>query len=493
MSHSPAAKWLVLLLALGAILAGPDAYGHAQFTGSNPAADSTLEYSPDEIVLNFSRAVTPVTTTLVGLGGDGVESVGETVGNGERVVLPITAPLKAGTYVVSFRVLSGDAHPISGGFRFAIAPPQSAPGGESAAEPLPAPMPTAVADTKPEPVEASTSTTELAQQSVRMVFIAMLLLAVGLVLFRLTIALPETLDTWVISLTRRTAIAGLLLAVVYFAIATLAVTGVDEFRPRHLYVILQTSIGMSLLLATMGFLFLTMSGGAERIMGGIGAAALILSRVITGHPASQEPMLILVPSMAIHVAAAGFWFASLWVLLRLLRKGPLADAPEILAAFASAALWSVGALFVVGGAMAAIHLKSFDALLHTPYGETLLWKLGGVGGLLFLAAINKLVLTPDLLRLFEPGRLKTAIRLEALLMIAVIAVSTLLAATATASRADEPSTASVQKSISVLSDTGSHSLEVQFSSQPYDEKQPLAVTLFYSAGDPYNPSEASVE
>ena len=492
MSLFPAVKWSLPLLALGMVLAAPPAFGHAQFRDSSPASDSTLENSPHEIVLNFSQAVTPVTVTLVGPDGNGIESVNEAVGNGGRVVLPVTAPLKAGTYVVSFRVLSGDAHPISGGFRFAIAPPQSAPGGESAAEPLQAPMPTSVADTKPDPVEAGTSTTELAQQSVRMVFIATLLLAAGLVLFRLTIVLPDALETWVATLTRRTAIAGLLLAVGYIAIATLAVTGVDAFRPRHLYVILQTSIGMSLLLATVGFLFLTMSSGAERIMAGIGAAALILSRVVTGHPASQEPMLILVPSMAIHVAAVAFWFASLWVLQRLLHKGPLADAPEILVAFARTALWSVAALFVVGGIMAAIHLKSIDALLHTAYGETLLWKLGGVAGLLFFAAINKLVLTPDLLRRFEPGRMKTSIRLEALLMIAVIAVSTLLAATAPASRADEPSAASAQTGISVVSDTGNYTLQVEFSSRPYDEKQPLSLELFDSTGAAYKPLEVSV-
>lgn len=492
MSPFPAPKWMLPLLVLGPTLAAPPAFGHAQFRDSSPASDSTLENSPHEIVLNFSQAVTPVTVTLVGPDGSDVESVDEAVANGGRVVLPVTAPLQAGTYVVSFRVLAGDAHPISGGFRFTMAASEEAPAVESAAEPLPVPVLPADSYTEPESIEASNSPIEFAQKTIRMVFIGALLLAVGLVLFRLTIALPDSLETWVATLTRRIAFAGLMLAVVYFAIATLAVTGLDAFLPRHLYVILQTSIGMSLLFATVGFLFLTMSGETERIMAGIGAAALILSRVVTGHPAIQEPMLILVPSMAIHVAAAAFWFASLWVLLRLLRKGPLADAPEILAAFARTALWSVAALLLAGGIMAAIHLKSIDALLHTAYGETLLWKLGGVAGLLLFAGINKLVLTPDLLRRFDPDRMKTLIRLEALLMIAVIAVSTVLAATAPASRADEPSTALAQTGISVLSDTGNYTLQVEFSSRPYDEEQPLSLELFDSTGAAYTPLEVSI-
>ena len=492
MSPFPVLKWLLPLLVLGATLAAPPALGHAQFRDSSPASDSTLENSPHEIVLNFTQAVTPVTVTLVGPDGNGVGSVDDPVGNGGRVVLPVTATLGAGTYVVSFRVLSGDAHAISGGFRFTMAPPEAAPEGESAAEPLAAPLLAADLPTVPESIEADNSPIELAEKTIRIVFIATLLLAVGLVLFRLTITLTGSLDVWAVSLMRRTAGVGLLLAVGYFIVATLAVTGVEAFRPSHLIIVLQTSIGMSLLLAALGFMFLTMSGGAERIMAGIGASALILSRVVTGHPASQDPMLILVPSMAIHVAAAAFWFASLWVLLRLLRKGPLADAPEILAAFARIALWSVAALFVVGGTMAAIHLKSIDALLHTAYGETLLWKLGGVAGLLLFAAINKLVLTPDLLRRFEPGRMKISIRLEALLMIAVITVSTLLAATAPASRADEPSIASAPTGISVVSDTGNYTLQVEFSSRPYDEKQPLSLELFDSSGAAYKPLEVSI-
>ena len=77
-------------------------------------------------------------------------------------------------------------------------------------------------------------------------------------------------------------------------------------------------------------------------------------------------------------------------------------------------------------------------------------------------------------------------------MIAVIAVSTLLAATAPASRADEPSAASAQTGISVVSDTGNYTLQVEFSSRPYDEKQPLSLELFDSTGAAYKPLEVSV-
>ena len=486
----PLVGWLAPLV-IAALLPVQAAWAHAQFTGSEPGPDSILENSPHEIVLAFTQAVTPVSVTLVGPDGALVESVDDVLANGDRVVLPVTAPLDAGTHVVSFRVLSGDSHPISGGFRFSMAstavavedPASSAGQGPvTSADSVP-PISPAVTDPMP---------SDVPEKAIRVAFMLALLLAAGLVIFRLTISLPDSLDSWVLLLSRRIGGIGLILAIAYFMIATLTVTGVADFRPRHLYVVLQSSIGVSLLVAIVGFLFLSMSGRGERILGGLGAAILVASRVLTGHPASQEPMLLLVPAMAVHVATAAFWFASLWVLLRFLRKGPLAEAPQILSAFARVARWSVSALLLVGLAMAVIHLKSVNALLETDYGNLLLWKLGGVAGLLVLAIINKHWLTPDLLARFDARRLKTSIRIEALLMLLVIAASTLLAATSPVAHADASVAQSDSARVSVPSDTGSFTLQVAFSSAPYDETQPLSVELFDASGAPYTPLEVSV-
>lgn len=491
MRRFPPAIGLIALLLAAALLPVQSAWAHAQFTGSDPASDTILENSPHEIVLTFSQAVTPVSVTLVGPDGALVESVEQAVANGDRVVLPVTAPLDAGTYVVSFRVLSGDSHPISGGFRFSMATPtvsaeDAAPnaGQQPVASPNPAPSTS--------PVVIDPMPSDVPEKTVRAAFMLALLLAAGLVIFRLSMPLPGSLDSWVVLLTRRIGGIGLALAVAYFLIATLSVTGLEGLRPRHLYVVLQTSIGVSLLVAMVGFLFLSMSGRDERILGGLGAATLVASRVLTGHPASQEPMLLLVPAMAVHVATAAFWFASLWVLLRFLRKGPLAEAPQILISFARTALWSVSVLLLAGLAMAVVHLKSVNAVFVSDYGNLLLWKLGGVAGLLVIAIVNKLWLTPDLLARFDARRLRTAIRIEALLMILVIAASTLLAATSPVAQADASVTQSDPARVLVPSDTGSFTLQVAFSRAPYDETQPLSVELFDESGAPYTPLEVSV-
>ena len=449
---------LLGLLALELLFTSPAAWAHANFIGSTPSADATLDSAPHEIVLHFSLPVTPVSVTLLGPDGETVDTGGEATAKEKRVVLAIPQILEPGEYAVSFSVLSGDAHSSTGNFRFSIAVPKTA--GSAQVEVV---GEITQIDSRPaSPAESEDGATEIVslgsfEQITRAVFVMTLLLAVGLILFRALVPLPDVLDDWIIRRVRVIGSVGLGVTVVYFFVATIAVTGLDAFSPRHLYVLLQSSIGMSLLLASTGFLFLAMSAAAQRILMGIAAALLVISRVATGHPASQEPVLLLVPS-AIHVAAAGFWFASLWVLLRLLRKGPLADAPGILDRFSRVALWSVGALLAVGVLMAAVHLGSFDALLTTEYGNTLLWKLLGVAGLLVFAVVNKLWLTPQLVTDYDPSALKRSIRLEAILMVMVIATSTILAATPPATKAPETMAAGTSHSerVAFLFSRGGH-------------------------------------
>lgn len=418
---------LTTFLMLLAMLFTQQAHGHTALQDSSPAADSTLEETPDEIVLKFNQSVTPVNVTLTGPDDGLVESVGEAVANEEGVAVPIVAPLESGLYVVSFRVLSGDGHPIDGRFEFSIAASPSAVAtvdpAERPGESLSARVEEAVSST------TGTSVVETADKLARVAYMLMLLLAIGLVVFRITIRLSTALDSWVVLLTRSAAISGVLLSVVYFATTTLAVTGTGGVRSDHLYLIAQSSIGTSLLLAAIGFFVLAVGTGASRTIAGAAVALLIISRVVTGHPASQAPMLVLVPGMALHIVTAAFWFASLWVLLRALRTEPSSGLAALVSDFSRAALWFVSALLGAGVIMASVHLDSVDALFNSTYGQTLMWKLGGVAGLLLLAGVNRFVLTPGLVKQSRSDGLSASIRFESLLMVAVIAISTVLAAT----------------------------------------------------------------
>jgi len=131
-------------------------------------------------------------------------------------VLALGDTLAPGTYVVSFRVLSGDAHPISGGFRFSITGPDIDT--TLSAEPdvtQPAALSFGASDDIAEPTLAAASSLALLEQTIRALFIALALMAIGLVVFQALIPLPGSLGIWLFELARRIAWFGMIAAVNY--------------------------------------------------------------------------------------------------------------------------------------------------------------------------------------------------------------------------------------------------------------------------------------
>lgn len=103
------------------------ANAHAGLKSSQPAASSVLEQSPKEVVLKFGEAVEisfgtirlfDANSKLISLPTPVHESVGGKVdAKTVRVDLP---DLKPGSYLVVWRVVSADSHPVQGAFGFQI-------------------------------------------------------------------------------------------------------------------------------------------------------------------------------------------------------------------------------------------------------------------------------------------------------------------------------------------------------------------------------------
>ena len=134
-----------LLLCIGVSLpAAPAAYAHDQLISSSPAPDERLDNTPASITLNFGS---PLLT--LGYEVRVVDDNAKNWVNGAAVLsreaLTQSLPeLPDGGYQVSWRVVSADGHPISGGYRFHVgkpsaagpaAPASRAGGAESSAEP----------------------------------------------------------------------------------------------------------------------------------------------------------------------------------------------------------------------------------------------------------------------------------------------------------------------------------------------------------------------
>lgn len=115
-----------MCLALGTLLCGPGgASAHAVLERSEPRAGSTLRTPPREVNLWFTENLEPAFSTVrvVDAAGRRVEGADGRVDAGNPARLRITLPpLPAGTYTVSWRVVSVDTHVTEGDVTFKIAP-----------------------------------------------------------------------------------------------------------------------------------------------------------------------------------------------------------------------------------------------------------------------------------------------------------------------------------------------------------------------------------
>ncbi|MGH6930528.1 MAG: copper resistance CopC family protein, partial [Dongiaceae bacterium] len=102
-----------LLLMLALVGASRGVAAHAVLVASTPADGAALAASPSEIRLTFNEPVAPITIKV--LDGAGTPIAGINVEAVDRTVtLHLGGELAAGTYVVSYRVTSQDAHAVTG-------------------------------------------------------------------------------------------------------------------------------------------------------------------------------------------------------------------------------------------------------------------------------------------------------------------------------------------------------------------------------------------
>jgi copper transport protein len=108
--------WAALLALL---CIAPAVHAHANLVDSVPRDGAVMERAPSEIALRFDEPVTPLVLKVLDATGRDVAAGGALQSrDGEvRMALP---GLPAGGYVVTWRVVSADAHPIAGAQVFIV-------------------------------------------------------------------------------------------------------------------------------------------------------------------------------------------------------------------------------------------------------------------------------------------------------------------------------------------------------------------------------------
>jgi methionine-rich copper-binding protein CopC len=112
-----------VILALAAVAGGAPASAHALLEQASPKAGAHLAAAPAEVRLTFSEPIEPAFSTLVVSGPPGFGGAAPAKVAGARsLAAALKAPLPAGRYQVSWRVVSTDSHVTQGGFHFEVAP-----------------------------------------------------------------------------------------------------------------------------------------------------------------------------------------------------------------------------------------------------------------------------------------------------------------------------------------------------------------------------------
>lgn len=164
-------------------------------------------------------------------------------------------------------------------------------------------------------------------------------------------------------------------------------------------------------------------------LGGLHALALLLvlaSFTITGHVSVLD--VVSRASIVLHMLGMALWVGSFAPLLYLCLGSSGEESPgRIMKGFGDMAGYCLLILIAAGLVLVLKLFHTPGQVISTPYGITLLIKLLLVGLLLLVAAGNRFVLVPRMLAGAGPGRLAGAIRLEIVLTMTILAVTSFLA------------------------------------------------------------------
>lgn len=138
--------------------------------------------------------------------------------------------------------------------------------------------------------------------------------------------------------------------------------------------------------------------GRPSVVALLGAVVAATSFAWVGHAhaavANRVPTLLL----CLHLLCVAFWIGALAPLYLLLRDGKAAEIAATAARFGKIAIGAVGLLIVAGAGLLWVLIRSLSDLWTSGYGLMVVAKLLLVIFLLALAGLNKLYLTPLLLR-----------------------------------------------------------------------------------------------
>jgi len=389
---------LVAGCAAVALTAAP-ASAHASLVSTEPAENATLPAGqpPAAITLHFTEGVQVphrAVELLDGTGGE-VEGVGDAAhGASSSIVTAALPAVDDGTYVVNWRVVSTDGHPISGAFTFTVG------------------APSADAQTVAGLLERDTNRgVGISFGLVRTLAFAAVLVLVGALVFVRFVwpsagadrAVRSTIWlAWTIALV--TVPLGMGLQAAYTARSELSAA----WDPDVLRDVFDSDFGKGwvargvlLLLAVPAIARLLprsghapdgvgAHGSARNVLVGVAgliAVALLATIAVAGHARTGRATTLAFVTDVVHLGAAAVWLGGAVVLgLAMFRSIRPRGATAAASRFSRIAAPAMAVIVVSGAVQAWRQVGELGSLLDTTYGRLLLAKLGLV--ILIVAAAS---------------------------------------------------------------------------------------------------------
>jgi len=401
-----------LLVGLGLVLVySSPASAHASLIRTDPPQNAVLASAPDAVTLTFTEAVRPVDERIRVIGPDRSRvDEGPPTTTANQLVIPIRKNAGRGSYLVTYRVISADSHPIGGSFLFSVGAPSADPPTEGDST-----------VTNVDPLVAWTL------GFTRWLGYAGLVLMIGPMLFlarlwpaRVSRRTPARMVAFGLGITAFSTVAEMLLQGPYTAGTSLfgASTEALQTALAGSYGTTHTvRLGVLAAIAVLLRPFVRGSGPSTVDLAVVSFFAVVGLGTwpLSGHAAvSPAPAVSLVADAA-HLAAMGVWLGGLVVLVGvLLRKANARELGAILPVWSSWAMMAVIVLALTGTAQAIIEIASPGRLFDTTYGRLVLVKVGLLAVVLAVAWYSRrLVQAPARRALVAAGAGSAAEEIEA--------------------------------------------------------------------------------
>ena len=391
-----------------------------------------LDTAPTHVTLTFSEPVEISLGAIRLFDGTGtsidISPARHTDGKGQVVEIDLPE-LANGSYVVDWRVVSSDSHPVHAAFTFQVGPESN----------LSAGLLDQIIGSSNTGTTASTGLTisrSLVTAAIAIVFGGLLACGMGIVPFgrrqRLVIGISAAIG----------AIAGLL--AMPLEVGYTAGRGLDVITDGSAWsAVFDTTIGVAWVVRAAGIaitaaiLLATYSRSRASWWTGVLVVGLVtvgIASAYGGHGASGRWHYLGVFITMLHVSSMAVWLGGLVLLIVSFDE----IEREAVERFSNIALLSVASIVVTGAIQGLRQVGSIDGLTDTSYGKLLIWKVVAVAGVILLAAVAR-ASTHGRLSLstasvgaagvgFDRSRLRRAISIESALAVVVVVVTSLLMA-----------------------------------------------------------------